>query len=1769
MSEDNSNKENILPQDQPEETPVVVEELTTSEPPQVEIVEETANTDGQPMDVDDTQPKEQEPASEPQLQEQQPEQSTDPGNDLIQEEPHTSFLQPPASEKQFTTPSKDLPALKDIEPITTPKTFDVAKDNKENEGTAEGNNELEEIVASSPIKHNILADLETHNEETVNEESLRAIAGYLSLDESSIRSINNPSVLQALVSKSVEFQNVSSENEFLKLKLEQNAQSIGKQLDDLKQKYSQSDNLATTLTEEKEKLQYKFNQQQQDFTSLKETKDRIEKELLQLKTSEPSKDEELNKLRDAQGQFEIDFQQQINQLSSTNISQSKKLNELTKEINETRNDKFSLQLDLTKAQNEVAYLKDQKDWFDNELKSAQARFTDLIKKHESEYIATTSNISNLQVRNETLENLKKQHESTISELRAKLEQELTKTSKTETEFELEKSRFLKEITSKEELIELTKLQSQQRVTRIEQLESYIEEIKESLGNTITSLEARLSEETERLLKTEEKLRRTEEMLDAELHKETDLPKLSDSSAMIAANGISLSSLYSEYNHLKKQLVLERSQKQKMEVQLESFITELDARKPAIANYREQIQFYESSMKEMIGKVETIRSEKTEVEKDAKRLRTIINENENELVSMKKLLKDLGRQLCFYLIHSKIRDNNENPLTASEKKAIERILDQSGRFNGSDQQEFDTDKLISERLLEFRNIIELRQKNEELLIAIRNLSKQLESREEENNNLESVAIEEAKDAILTLESELDSLNIKLDAVTKERDAIRSINGRTTSDSNNSFLAQINEDLKKKVNDYEDIISKLRDESSKTVVTLNEKLREVTDQKNEFALKVSVSDKSAELAKSRLAIAQKSLDDSRQELAQVRKEIEFWKQQTSKLESSLVAKTEQLHQLEETVSAKSIALTSLEREKDFKQVIQSSLQNEIDALKQDKTKLNEFVLNLQTMLRDREESAKDISSKLNASIENYQSLQQKLSEKEERISILSNQSELSLKAQNAKLEQVNEISRQLLETKSLLAEKENVVDELKKKLASRRDTIVAPLQAAVPGATTTGNDTNNNFEIQQLKEDLRIAESQVEELSNLAKASETTLINATNSFEQYRQDSEAKYQALAKEKETIEGEVKRLNELYETTNTNLEVAKTEHLTELNNLKLQLNEFKYKSDQYDELDKDYKEKLESIRKDLEDQVKLADESHTKYLTELSKNVTLSEQISALKDKIESKEAEIKAMKEEVESSKKSIQEQQDKLSVEKSQIETDLSMSNNKIAELKEQNQLLLNQLELTKNSESAEATTGSENTEDLRQVINYLRREKDSSDAKLLVATHENQELKIRLTNVENQIAATSTTFNNTTSVINLDARVQEQKELSAQLEQLNILKESNNSLRQENTKLSEEIGKLHVEVDNLRKELDPLKVENDRLTTELAFAAQKVQLIEEENQRYKTSATSTDEEKAEEVKKLNDSIARKEDQMNRLKEKANQKVMEKIAVINEREASIKQLNEKVEELNAKIEELGKSAGASGESKEEVEKLKQQIDELSKKLKGVTDELHKVVEEKNGLLGKLSEVETNLRTQFEKEKQELKKTLESSQTGNATVNKDLQQNYNALLDRVVEEKKQFEAQLQTETAKAREETEKMYQMKIRMLDKKIKKYEEGMKKTPTSVPSKPQPATATTAGAATTTTTTTTTTPAAPKSTSGSPTLGNKPVARPLGHPGNESTLKVVRPSANTPFNESTLTVHQPSAAKKFSPAPTGGAQQETRKRANDHQQHRPQVKKPKE
>ena len=60
------------------------------------------------------------------------------------------------------------------------------------------------------------------------------------------------------------------------------------------------------------------------------------------------------------------------------------------------------------------------------------------------------------------------------------------------------------------------------------------------------------------------------------------------------------------------------------------------------------------------------------------------------------------------------------------------------------------------------------------------------------------------------------------MTKERDALRSINVKNpTSSKDSDYLSQTNADLRKRLGDSERIISEIREQSAKSVYELNEK------------------------------------------------------------------------------------------------------------------------------------------------------------------------------------------------------------------------------------------------------------------------------------------------------------------------------------------------------------------------------------------------------------------------------------------------------------------------------------------------------------------------------------------------------------------------------------------------------------------------------------------------------------------------------------------------------------------------------------------------------------------------------------------------------------------------------------------------------------------------------------------------------------------------------------------------------------------------------------
>lgn len=1613
----------------------------------------------------------------------------------------------------LTTPLKALPALKDIDKLTTPKLFMVARD--------EDTSIMQSSPLTKPARLDTLAEMPLGPAENdvvgTNDSDKDDIAKLIECSPSELELLSG-ALLASIKTALITNESLRAEVEVLQVNQEHIIQ-----VQEKKTKSLQSD--LNILQESHHALQQQHNQVIEEVLPqvrlqnclLLDDNNALKQELARLKNND-----ELDALNYSKQVQERDHEiaqlyEQIDQLTRTNISTNTKLSEMTKEVNEVRNERFQCQLSLTKANNELLYLRTQKTWFETELKSLQSRYTELISKNETEYMLTSNQLAKITALKEALETTCNHQKERLLELSRNLESKVVEIDKCNTEVEELKRKFMADLESKQRMLELIEVQSKERGSRVEQLEKYIEDLKRQYISQVEQLTASDTEKNQTIELLQEKLKRTEETLDEELRKETELPKLSESAEKLAsmlAGGMSLSALYTEFSHLKKQLVMERLQKENLTRQLQTFIEELETKKPAIANYREQIEFYQQALKDSFGKIENFRLEKLEVEKYASTLSSKVNGLETELASTKTLCKDLGRQLCFYLIHSKIRDSQDEPLTVVEKRAIENILSKSEAGGKDILEESDTDRLISDRLVGFASIVELQHKNQELLTVVRKLGKQLENKDAEfTKDIESIAIEEAKDAILTLQSELESVSVKLESAEHERDVYKRMakQGRSSNGDVNvhtDVVIETTNDLKKQVAEYQNLLNKVRAQSEDKITELSNKLTESDAEKHKLILQAQTLKHDANIADTRFKNLEATLESVRIEMSRVEKDAEFWKQQTAKQEAAFVNTSNKLKTKEVALAQMQVDIRGLSTEREVWKSLEQSLSSEIDQLRQDKTKLSEFVVNLQLLLSEREESSKKFADQLNLSLENYQKLQAKLDEKEERIMILSSQNELSMKAQNTKLEQFHDLSSQLMEARAKLSEKTSEVNRLTRKLDELNN------RGGANGFQNTDEplvgDEKLAYELESLREELRIAEKQVAEFLSIARSAEAALVNSTNAFEQLQSDVANERLAFEQVKKSLTEEVSQLRQALSDSESANVTQRDQFVAQTEKLQLQSLEWKLKADAYDELRRDYETKLSSISQDLSAQLQLANDFQTKYQAELRKTdelnatiaqlkkdaLTYGEQISDLKDEILQRQHELDLKVEAIEEVKQSTQEELSKVQVE--------------LEDLRNQNQILLNQLELRG------ASTEDASEESLREVVSYLRHGKDAAEAKLNIHLEEQQRLTLKLSQANIELeAARSELRRSAQSAVQLTDHSEEHQKLVDQLQQLNILRESNTTLRRENENHVARIEELTAEVKAASTRLEPLQQKLRDLETEVEVKDQTIKLVNEELSRCKLRLMDQSEQRAEgvdstELQRLEAELAAVKSELERLQQEhahvtalreqlqgglteAQAQYKDAQAKLTENETVIKSLNDKfnklkseaqdklkrrsaeVKELRDTIESLKAKASDAPESEGAVKELETRFDEEKRKL----------VEEKTGLEKRLQKAEKDaaeLKSSYETQLQQgtaqndaaqasIKKEYELKQAElyasiKAELEKDNESKINARIallegaDAIREEiKKQFEeesSKLKEEFARdleaARQDTrklsEKTTELRVKMLNKKISKLTEQL-------------------------------------------------------------------------------------------------------------------------
>ncbi|CAK9441147.1 uncharacterized protein LODBEIA_P50160 [Lodderomyces beijingensis] len=1474
----------------------------------------------------------------------------------------------------------------------------------------------------TPASIHLAKDNQNQAEPRRFNESLTKLGQILKLDQIGNSSVDHDDddIITRLLQKAGE---MMSRNDQLQSTLDANKVLV----ENAQQRFSTADDLIHTMKIENENLRKQFKQQEERLKEVEDDSVQANAQLTSALRSKYEADSQLKDLKESQSKLEMEFLNQVEGLSSKNISQSKELNSLRLEIGRYEQEKFTTSMELAKTQNEVSYLKSQTKWYDEELKSTQAKYSKLLKKQESVEIANGSISSDLQAEVQSLTLLAKGHESTIASLRASLASASKESSKLEAKLSQAESRLHQELSAKQELIDLTKIQSDSRQARIQQLEAYTDRIKKTSDEAVSALEVTVSDQQEEINDLQERLARAEGALAGKNNSEDGLVGIHE-------GGISLASLYSEYMHVKREMTFERTQKQKLEKEMEGFVTELDSLKIVMSNYRDQKEFYDNHTADMQKQMSSLRQEKVELEKKLKYMNSSVQETDREVSRLKKLLKDVGRQLCFVLIHSKIRDGNESPLTASEKSTIEGIINRTG--NTEECYESDTDKLITERLLDFKNIVELQQRNEELLLAVRQLSGRLESREAEFDHSETVAIEEAQEAVLMLESELENVNAQVRNLTKERDAFSRIISNGSANESGAGLKEPDLELQK-----------FKDESAEALSRISRELREVKESNADLASKLLAAEKTAERAQSRASILQKSVEMEQEQKDQSKSKTDFWRSRSEKLQTELDQQLKLVNNLKSEIAECRINVSTLQHEISYGKAMKETLESAISTLQGDKQHLSELVSNLSAIIRDKQEELSALAAKMSEYTRTNQSLQQKLSEAQERSQILSGQSEMSIKSQNTKLEQINQLSLQLLHTKDELLQKER---------------LLADLHHHQGGATS---NFPTKAEVEQLKEELKEAGDRISELASSIQEKEKLL-------EKERRESEQALASKGLEKASADAEITRLTQVINSKIEEQNNTRKTFLKELNEARSKLRLHQEKVDQYDKVEQRFQLQLDKTNQELIDSKTFARELENRIKADNSKTRGLHQQIDILKAKAEEQEDSIKALEAQIQRSRESFSETERRLLSDKLELQQASSKTSTRVAELEEQNRLLLGQIEVSKSAHGP----SSDRPEEISQIIGFLRREKEKSDARLPVLEEENVALRVKIESLQNEVSSRQN--GQQQASINLGADVAEHANLTTQLDQLSALRESVNSLTQDNGRKNEVISNMNSVVTRLQSELENAKQTYQNKLAQFDLESQRVRMLTEETTRLtnllknvgarqqetNAPAAAPPPPPSEAQKTPASEIAKMQEQMDKLKTKANERIRQlrseldsKVEdVTKAKNAEIQQLQEKYEELVGKL--SSRDSKDSKESKESKEassgatnvdaRDSERIAALSKELKAVREQSATLVKEKNELVSRLAKMKFN--------------NPDPAKAPGAAELQESQKKYKELEGVLKKTQDEFQKRIEEEKDKVRVSVEKKLEFRMKILSRKLENYENGggstrVRAAPPAVPS----------------------------------------------------------------------------------------------------------------
>jgi nucleoprotein TPR len=278
---------------------------------------------------------------------------------------------------------------------------------------------------------------------------------------------------------------------------------------------------------------------------------------------------------------------------------------------------------------------------------------------------------------------------------------------------------------------------------------------------------------------------------------------------------------------------------------------------------------------------------------------------------------------------------------------------------------------------------------------------------------------------------------------------------------------------------------------------------------------------------------------------------------------------------------------------------------------------------------------------------------------------------------------------------------------------------------------------------------------------------------------------------------------------------------------------------------------------QEDLRAQAHIAQEAQQNYERELVKHAKAAQSVQQLREEIGNLRTELRTLRTEAETATATLQSSESSWEAQKVEYERELREVRSRVDDLVKQNNILHQQFEsvtsqaqqIRQRSDSDLATLedsvqespfGNEDSvEGLREVIKYLRREKEIVDIKFELLQQENRRLKQRLDRTTADLDETRTLLmSEREKEANAAASSAQHQELLTKINELNLLRESNVTLRNENERNAKRAAELERKVSELTAQISPIEEKTRILQAELESKDDQMRLLAEDNERWK-------------------------------------------------------------------------------------------------------------------------------------------------------------------------------------------------------------------------------------------------------------------------------------------------------------------------------------------